>query len=145
MKKILLSAFLALAVLAAAPLGFAQQAASLPALTTKSYSSMKKDEVYVVLFSASYCGACRLAKQGLFPELMQKYKSYKNVHFYVVDIEEDVPAADGTYLKDRWAVEYLPTIVVVYNDTVMYSKFGYSAKVKPEIKKAVENKINALK
>ena len=72
MKKIVMAAVAAFAVLFAAQAGLAQQAGSLPTLTSKAYASMKKDDVYVVLFSASYCGACRLAKQGLFPELIQK-------------------------------------------------------------------------
>ncbi len=145
MKKIVMAAVAAFAVLFAAQAGLAQQAGSLPTLTSKAYASMKKDDVYVVLFSASYCGACRLAKQGLFPELIQKYKTDENVHFYMFDVEQDQPAADGTSLDKRWGVLYLPTFVVVYNDAVMYSRTGYSDGLKPKIKQEIENKIKALK
>ena len=145
MKIVILSVFVAVAVLACAQLGFAQQAGALPKLTSKAYASMKKDEVYVVLFSAPYCGGCHLAQQTLFPALMKKYASEKNVHFYVLDVEEDVAAADGTFLKDKWGILYLPTFVVAYNDAVMYFKSGYSDKMEAALTKEISTQVDSLK
>lgn len=146
MKKILFFAFVLLAVFAGVQEVRAEQPAPvLPTLTSEAYATMQKDEVYVVMFSAVYCGPCRVAKQELFPELMEKYKTDKNVHFFVLDVDQDVPASNGTFLKDQWSADGLPTFVVVYNDAVMYSKKGYSSKIKTDLKKALEAKINALK
>ena len=144
MKKMLFAVLGTLFLVSAAAVGYAQQA-NLPVLTSKDYAEMKKDDVYVILFSASYCGACRLAKQNLFPELMEEYASDANVHFYMADVEKDVPDEKGTLLKDRWSIVYLPTFVVIYNDAVMYSKTGYADKCKLNLKRDLENQINRLK
>ncbi len=146
MKKIIFSLGIAFAMFFSAQVMSAQQTTQeLPTLTSKAYASMKKDDVYVVIFSAVYCGPCRLAKQELFPELIKKYVLDKNVHFYVLDIEKDEAAPDGTFLKDRWGVEFLPTFVVAYNDAVMYLKTGYSSDQVSDLKKELVNKINSLK
>ena len=146
MKKLVLTVLAVAGVFFSAQAVLAQQqAAALPVLTSKAYASMKKDDVYVVMFSAAYCGPCRVAKKELFPALIEKYRQDANVHFFMLDVEKDVPAADGTYLKDKWGVEGLPTFAVVYNDTVMYAARGYSAKTAPGIRQNIENKVNALK
>lgn len=118
---------------------------SLPVLTSQSYASMKKDQVFVVMFSAAYCRPCREAKQQMFPELMNKYAKYGNVHFFTLDVEKDVAGPGGVFLKDAWAVSALPTFVVVYNDSVMLSLRGYSADSRAATQQAIENKINALR
>lgn len=143
MKKILLTMLGVLTVAFAIPSVYAQQ--SIPVLTSSDYSSMKKDEVYVIMFSANYCGPCRLAKRDLFPALMSKYAADSNVHFFVLDVEKDKAAADGTFLKDRWGVQGLPTFVVVYNDSVSYFQMGYSSANAADVKQSIETKVNHLK
>lgn len=145
MKKTILAVCAAAAVLFAAQAVSAQQSVSVPALTSKSYAAMKKDQVFVVMFTAAYCGPCRQAKQQMFPALIQKYAKYNNVHFYTLDVEKDVAGPGGVFLKNAWAVSALPTFVVVYNDSVMLSRMGYSAGTRAATQQAIENKINALR
>ena len=145
MKKLIFAIALLAGVCFALQPAFAQQAADVPDLTSKAYASMKKDDVYVVMFTAAYCGPCRIAKNEMLPVLMEKYASAENVHFYELDVEKDQPAPDGTFLKDRWAVDSLPTFVVVYNDAVMFSAKGYSRKTSQSLQQSIINKINALK
>lgn len=145
MKKTILAVCAAAAVLFAAQAVSAQQAVSIPALTSKSYAAMKKDQVFVVMFTAAYCGPCRQAKQQMFPELMAKYAKYNNVHFFTLDVEKDVAGPGGVFLKDAWAVSALPTFAVVYNDSVMLTRKGYSADSRAATQQAIENKINALR
>ena len=143
MKKFLFVLAAWIVLLGAGQPAWAQQGLSLPNLTSKAYSSMKKDDVYVIMFTAAYCGPCRVAKRELFPPMLEKYAAFANVHFYELDVEKDQPAPDGTFLKDRWAVNGLPTFVVIYNDTVMFSSTGYSRK--NTLQHSIENTINALK
>ncbi len=144
MKKILYICLGLVLFLTADPV-WADQPAELKNLTSESYSYMDKGSVSVIMFTAAYCGPCRLAKKILFPELLQKYASAENVHFFALDVEKDIPAPNGTYLKDQWGVNALPTFVIVYNDTVMYSSVGFSRDKAPAVQREIENKINALK
>ncbi len=144
MKKILLLAvLLAGAVLAGR--AWAQQAKELEPLTSRSYASVDKNDVTVVMFTASYCRPCRAAKEQLFPALMAKYAQDKNVRFYTLDVEHDSPAVNGTFLKDVWGVTALPTFVVVQHDAVMFSKRGFSDQTAVKIRQDLEARINALK
>lgn len=145
MKKWLFAAAACIALYGAVQPAFAQQAGELPGLTSKAYASMKQDDVYLIMFTAPYCGPCRNAKKELFPKLMKKYAAFTNVHFYELDIEKDQPAPDGSFLKDRWAVDGLPMFVVVSNDAVMFSAKGYSSSISQRLQISIENKINALK
>ena len=145
MKKcILVLAVCAAACFMAQP-ACAQQTPSLDNLTSKAYSSMKKDDVYVIMFTASYCGPCQVAKRELFPVLQEKSADFKNVHFYALDVEQDQAAPDGSFLKDRWGINGVPAFMVIYNDTVMFSSTGYSKTISRVLRQSIENKINALK
>lgn len=145
MKKTILAVCAVAAVLFAVQTVSAQQTVSIPELTSKSYAAMKKDQVFVVMFTASYCVPCRQAKKEMFPALVAKYAKYANVRFFALDVQKDVAGPGGVFLKDSWAVSALPTFVVVYNDAVMLSRTGYSANTRPAVQQAIENKINALR
>ena len=86
-----------------------------------------------------------MAQKEMFPVLQEKYAAYPNVHFFALDVEKDQAAPDGSFLKDRWGINGVPTFVVLYNDTVMFSSTGYSGKISRVLQQSIENKINALK
>lgn len=144
MKKLLFALAVCAAVWCAVQLA-AAQTATLPNLTSRDYSSMKKDDVYVVMFTAAYCRPCLVAKREMFPALRERFAQDANVHFYALDVEKDVPAQDGSLLKNVWGVNALPTFVVVYNDAVMLFERGYSPKTAAALKQNIINKVNALK
>ena len=69
----------------------------------------------------------------------------KDQVFVVVDVENDVKPTNGMLLKDAWGITSLPTFVVAYNDTVMYSRIGYSTLSAAAVQRELEEKINNLK
>ena len=119
----------------------AQTPAAVTQLTSAAYASMKKDDVYVVMFSMSGCGPCVRAKKTLLPALVKKYENVSNVHVYVFPVDADKAASDGTHLYTQLGVSQAPTFVVLYNDTPMFSHSGFSpdsqAKLEAEIDSAV--------
>ena len=77
--------------------------------------------------------------------LTKKYAQDKNVIIRKVDVENDVKPTNGMLLKDAWGITSLPTFVVAYNDTVMYSRIGYSTLSAAAVQQELEEKINNLK
>ena len=123
----------------------AQQSASIPTMTSREYAGLKKDQVFVVMFTAPYCGPCHAAERNLMTALTKKYARDAQVIIRKVDVETDVKPTNGMLLKDAWGITSLPTFVVAYNDTVMYSHIGYSALSGDVIQQEMEEKINNLK
>ncbi|WP_428050352.1 thioredoxin family protein [Candidatus Avelusimicrobium fimicolum] len=123
----------------------AQQNATIPTMTSREYNGLKKDQVFVVMFSAPYCGPCHAAERTMMTALTKKYAQDKNVIIRKVDVENDVKPTNGMLLKDAWGITSLPTFVVAYNDTVMYSHIGYSALSAAAVQRELEEKINNLK
>ena len=69
----------------------------------------------------------------------------KTVGIRKVDVENDVKPTNGMLLKDAWGITSLPTFVVAYNDTVMYSHIGYSALSAAAVQRELEEKSNEWK
>lgn len=143
MKKIIIS--LAVGLLAFAAFDVCAQLSSVPELTSASYASMKKDEVYVVVFTGPGCGPCIKAKKELLPLLARQYASEENVHVYVFPTNTDVPAPDGTHLYTQLGVRGVPTFVVLYNGTSVFSHTGYSADMAPRLKKDIASAVSRVK
>ncbi len=144
MKKLLL-AVLALALLAAPQLLSAQSAQASQTLTSASYESLPKDTISIILFSANYCPACKRAKANFLPILVNKYKQEERVQVFVLDTGKDTPNSQGQYLNQLWGISKLPTFVVVYNDTVMFSKVGYLAEKQAQLEQEIDKQIAKLK
>ena len=123
----------------------AQQSATIPAMTSREYDGLRKDQVFVLMFTAPYCGPCHAAERKMMTALTKEYAQDKNVIIRKVDIQNDVKPTNGMLLKDAWGITALPTFVVAYNDTVMYSHIGYSALSGAAIQQELEAKINNLK
>ena len=123
----------------------AQQSATIPEMTSREYDGLKKDQVFVVMFTAPYCGPCHAAERKMMTALTKEYAQDKNVIIRKVDVQNDVKPANGTLLKDAWGITALPTFVVVYNDKVMYSHIGYSAISGSVVQQELEYQINTLK
>lgn len=140
MKKIIVT----LAVCLLGFVSFAElraQTQQVPALTSAQYSSMKKDDVYVIMFTMKGCLPCVKAKKTLLPALAAKFASENNVHVYLFPVDTDAPAPNGTSLHTRLGITQAPSFVVLYNDTPMYSSSGFSpegaSKLESEIVSAV--------
>lgn len=125
MKKII--AALAVCLLGFTALGLHAQTQQVPALTSAQYASMKKDDVYVIMFTMKGCLPCVKAKKTLLPALADKFAAENNVHVYLFPVDEDEPASDGTSLHTRLGITQAPAFVVLYNDTPMYSSVGFSS------------------
>ena len=123
----------------------AQQSATIPAMTSREYDGLRKDQVFVVMFTAPYCGPCHAAERTMMTALAKKYAQDKNVIIRKVDVQNDVKPTNGMLLKDAWGITSLPTFVVAYNDTVMYSHIGYSTLSGAAVQQELEEKINNLK
>ncbi|WP_432635422.1 thioredoxin family protein [Candidatus Avelusimicrobium sp.] len=123
----------------------AQQSATIPAMTSREYDGLRKDQVFVLMFTAPYCGPCHAAERTMMTALTKEYARDKNVIIRKVDVENDVKPENGVSLKEAWGITALPTFVVAYNDTVMYSHIGYSALSGAAIQQELEAKINNLK
>ena len=52
----------------------AQQNATIPTMTSREYNGLKKDQVFVVMFSAPYCGPCHAAERTMMTALTKKYE-----------------------------------------------------------------------
>lgn len=125
MKKIIVT--LAVCLLAFAGMyELRAQQQQVPALTSAQYASMKKDDVYVIMFTANGCPPCARAKKAFLPGLVQKYAAESNVHVYLFPVDADTPAPDGTTLNARLGINQAPTFVVLYNDTPVFSSTGFS-------------------
>lgn len=144
MKKLILSVFVGLMVVCGV-VGLNAQTVQIPTLTSQSYASLKKDEVYVVLFSASYCRPCLIAKKTVMPELAEQYAQDEKVHVYIFRTDEDVAAADGTHLDETLGVDRVPTFAVLYNGTVMWRQMGFSASQAENLKQQIAAEVARLK
>ncbi len=117
------------------------QMPSAPALTSAQYASMKKDDVYVIMFTMKGCIPCVKAKKQFLPVLAQKYASESKVHVYLFPVDADEPAPNGTSLYTQLGINQAPTFVVLYNDTPMYTYTGFptegTAKLENDIISAV--------
>lgn len=147
MRKIIVT--LAVCLLAFAAFELRAQSQDLPTLTSAQYASMKKDDVYVIMFSSETCPPCKLAKRTIFPALVQKYASEPNVHVYLFPTDADVPAPDGTRLSERLGVSSIPTFVVLSNDTDHLSDSaplsGYSSGMRADLEKKISEAVSKVK
>lgn len=144
MKKLILSVFAGLLVVCGAA-ELNTQTAQIPTLTSKAYASMKKDEVFVVLFSTSYCRPCAAAKKAVMPALAAQYAQDETVRVYIFVVDEDVPAADGTHLDKTLGIDRFPTFAVLYNGTIMWSRTGFSANQAETLKQQIAAEVTRLK
>lgn len=149
MRKIIVT--LAVCLLAFAAFELRAQSQDLPTLTSAQYASMKKDDVYVIMFSFKDCPPCSLAKSKnhLIPALAAKYASDPQVHVYVFPVDEDTPAPDGTRLDKRLGVERYPTFVVLSNDTDHLSDSaplsGYSSGMRASLEQKIVKAVSKVK
>lgn len=149
MKKIIVTLAICLLVFAAFELR--AQSQELPTLTSAQYASMKKDDVYVIMFSFEGCLPCKLAKAkgNIISSLVAKYASDPQVHVYVFPVDEDTPAPDGTRLAKRLGVEKYPTFVVLSNDTDHLSDSaplsGYSSGMRADLEKQISEAVSKVK
>lgn len=143
MKKIIVT--LAVCLLAFAAFELRAQSQELPTLTSAQYASMKKDDVYVIMFSFEGCPPCKLAKSkgNIIRSLVAKYASDPQVHVYVFPVDQDTPAPDGTRLNKRLGVERFPTFVVLSNDTDHLSDSAPLSGYSPDKRANLEKKIVA--
>lgn len=124
MKKIIVT-------LAVCLLGFSAltelraQTQQVSTLTSAQYASMKKDDVYVIMFTMKGCLPCVKAKKTLLPVLADKFASENNVHVYLFPVDTDAPAPNGTSLHTQLGIRQAPAFVVLYNDTPMYTSTGF--------------------
>lgn len=147
MKKIIIT--LAVCLLAFAAFELRAQSQKLPTLTSAQYASMKKDDVYVIMFSQQGCGPCKLAKRTIFPALVKKYAAEPNVHVYLFPTDTDVPAPDGTLLPNRLGISSVPAFVVLYNDTDHLSDSaplsGYSSGMRAGLEQKIAAAVSNVK
>lgn len=136
MKKLLTALCLCLA----AGTAFAQ--GPVQTLTSAAYANMKKDEVYVIAFSAAYCGPCRAAKKTMLPALADKYAGDAKVHVFVVDVENDTGTPS---LVKRFATNVVPVFVVLYNDTDYVNVEGFPQAGRETLQKQIETAVDKLK
>lgn len=141
MKKLIVT--LAVCLFAFAAFELRAQTQNLPTLTSAQYASMKKDDVYVIMFTSETCPPCKLAKRTIFPALVKKYASEPNVHVYLFSMDTDVPASDGTLLTGRLGISTIPAFVVLYNDTDYLSDSAPISGYAPSMRKELEDKISS--
>lgn len=142
MKKLIVT--LAVCLFAFAAFELRAQTQPVPTLTSAQYASMKKDDVYVIMFSQRGCGPCVQAKKTLLPALIQAYASEDNVHVYLFPVETDSPA-DGVHLYNRLGISGAPSFVVLYNDTPVFSHTGFSAETQDVLKKQISSAVSKVK
>lgn len=142
MKKLIVTLFVGL--LAFASFELWAQSQNFPTLTSAQYASMKKDDVYVILFTQRGCRPCIHAKK-LLPALVQQYASESNVHVYLLKTDDDSPAPDGTYLYNQLGLSGVPSFVVLYNDTSVFSRTGFSAGQEDELKSKIISVVASVK
>lgn len=144
MKKIIVTVAVGLFAFCAFDLR-AQTPAAAEQLTSASYASMKKDDVYVIMFTMRGCGPCVKAKKMLLPALVKKYENVSNVHVYVFPVDADKAAADGTHLYTQLGVSQAPTFVVLYNDASMYSHSGFSSDSQAKLEAEIDSAVSRVK
>ena len=119
---------------------------NIPVTTTAQYDQMDKNkQVFVILLTMSYhCPPCRRMEMMLFPDLMKKYENDSNVHFYQVDIYQD-GKDEANSLRMRFGAIGIPHLLVLYNDTALVSRMGFSENMLPALRQEVENVIDKFK
>lgn len=143
MKKIIITLVVCLIVFAAFDLR--AQTQPVPELTSAAYASMKKDDVYVVMFSMRGCGPCIKAKKTFLPSLAEKYKDESNIHVYLFPVDADAPASDGTHLYSQLGVTQAPAFVVLYNGTAMFSHTGFLAEISAKLESEIASAVSKVK
>lgn len=145
MKKLVVILSVCLLALAAFELRAQAQTPSIPKLTSAQYESMKKDDIYVIMFSQDGCSPCLLAKKTIMPALAEKYASEVNVHVYLFPTDSDVPAPDGTHLNEHLGINSTPTFVVLYNGTPELSEVGYASSKRADLEKKIDSAVSRRK
>ena len=87
------------------------------------------DELVVVDFFATWCGPCKM----LSPVVERMAETYKDVHFYKVDIDEE------PQLAERFRVMSVPTLIYLKKGQVLDKSIGVVSPAE------MENTINKLK
>lgn len=142
MKKLVVVLSVCLLALAAFELRAQAQTPSIPKLTSAQYESMKKDDIYVIMFSQDGCSPCRQAKKTILPALVNKYASKSNVHVYLFSVDKDDPASDGTHLHTQLGLTGAPAFVVLYNDTSRFSKVGYDSSDQADLEEMIDSAVS---
>lgn len=143
MKKIIIA--LVVCLLAFAAFELRAQTQDLPTLTSAQYASMKKEDVYVVMFSTRGCGPCIKARKTLLPSLAEKYKDESNIHVYLFPVDADAPASDGTHLYSQLGVSRAPAFAVLYNGAVLFSHTGFSAEIAAKLESEIDSAVSKAK
>ncbi|MDY3231995.1 MAG: thioredoxin [Clostridiaceae bacterium] len=87
------------------------------------------EDLVVVDFFATWCGPCKM----LSPVVERMAETYKDVHFYKVDIDEE------PQLAERFRVMSVPTLIYLKKGQVLDKSIGVVSPAE------MENTINKLK
>lgn len=145
MKKWWLLSLILLAGMVAGVQAQEAQKVDIPTLTTRAYAEQAKDRILVVVFSATYCGPCKSLKKTVLADLVKQYEEDSKVGIFVLNTDEDEVNKGEEPLHKQLGVRTVPTIMVLFNNTAMYTHAGYSASQQNTVKQEIINAVNKLK
>jgi thioredoxin 1 len=92
--------------------------------------STTKNTLYLLDFTASWCGPC----QKIHPRLLeyQQLYSQSRIKFYKIDVDNQ----EHSSTCDHFNISAMPTIIFVYNNIVVHSVVGSDLN---EIKSVLDN------
>lgn len=120
----------------------------IPVITTAQYDQMdKNNQVYILVFTMYYyCPPCRKMEKMLLPNLVANYKDVSNVHIYQVNVYgAGDTTSDPNSLASRFGAVGIPHLLVVYNDTVLFSQLGFSENMMPNLENQIKEVVNKFK
>lgn len=127
---------------------FAEETSALPSITTAQYDQMdKNNQVYILVFTMEYyCPPCRKMEKLLLPNLVASYKDTPNVHIYQMDVQAPGDTRDDPdSLVNRFGAVGIPHLLVLHNDTVMFSQLGFSETMMPTLENKIKEVVNKFK
>jgi len=130
MKKIWISLLVLAAFAGSVFFVQAQTAPSFATLTSRAYEQQLNDgsdKVTVVMFTMGGCRPCLVAKKSVWPKIVKQYENNDQVNVFLLPIDKDQAASDGSLLHKTAGISQMPTFAVLYNGSVEVAHVGFSA------------------
>ena len=108
-----------------------------PKKIDKTISQLNDDKIKMLIFTATWCGACNMYKKNIHHKLEKELKKqYKDISFeFIVDDPENKKIGD---LQKYHEIKYFPTIILYKNEN--YKKLPMNEPiVKDNIVKLINN------